>query len=766
MTEPRNKRSLWRVVSLYAAISWVSLQVVDVVNQNIGLPKWVFMGTLGLLLAGLPVAAATTYFQSNTRRAVSGAESETVHGFGRFFQWRYVWKAGIGVLAAWGVAVSAWMVLTTQENVDTEWDLVTGLDEIRRLVGEFKYPEANKVARELDGLIENDAIRESMWAQISQKVVFQTTPPGAKVLRRDYESTAEQWEELGTTPLDVLRFPKGLSRVRFELPGYLPRETANYPSRFARAAPFVLDTPESMPEGMIRVSGETATIFAPGLEQLKALELGDFFMDMHEVTNRQYKEFVDAGGYADPTCWRHPFVHEGQALSFEQAMSEFVDKTGRAGPSGWEVGSYSEGEENFPVGGISWYEADAYACFVGKALPSVYHWYMAADPFSSNHVVPLSNFDRKGSASVGQYKGMTRDGVYDMAGNVREWTGNPDGEAHYILGGGWSDPAYAFNDAVSSPNFDRSPENGVRLVSYPDATNVAEANRELEKAFRDYYAETPVSDEVFDVYRQMYAYDHKPLNAVVVSSEESGGYTRQRIEMDAAYGNERLTVFVFLPAATQASPPFQAVTYFPGSGDLYKRSLDELDIGRVEFIVRSGRALVYPVYKGTYDRGSELTSDVQDESNLYRDHVIAWSRDLGRAIDYLETRKDIDSDRLGYYGISWGGVMGGVLTAVEPRLKASVLIVGGLMMQDVQPMADPFNFLPRVALPTLMINGRYDSFFPLETSIKPFFDHLGVPEADKKLIVTDSNHFVLAYSANLAIRESLDWMDRYLGPVK
>ena len=110
--------------------------------------------------------------------------------------------------------------------------------------------------------------------------------------------------------------------------------------------------------------------------------------------------------------------------------------------------------------------------------------------------------------------------------------------------------------------------------------------------------------------------------------------------------------------------------------------------------------------------------------------------------------------------------MGGVLTAVEPRLKASVLIVGGLEMQDVQPMADPFNFLPRIVLPTLMINGRYDSFFPLETSIKPFFDHLGVPEADKKLIVTDSNHFVLAYSANLAIRESLDWMDRYLGPVK
>ena len=125
------------------------------------------------------------------------------------------------------------------------------------------------------------------------------------------------------------------------------------------------------------------------MAELDSLALGDFFMDRHEVTNRQYKEFVDAGGYWDRACWRDTFVRGGQALNFEQAMSTFVDKTGRAGPSGWEVGSYPEGEADFPVGGISWYEAAAYACFVGKELPSVYHWYMAADPFSSNHVVRM-----------------------------------------------------------------------------------------------------------------------------------------------------------------------------------------------------------------------------------------------------------------------------------------------------------------------------------------------------------------------------------------
>ncbi|RLA27891.1 MAG: hypothetical protein DRR11_17535, partial [Gammaproteobacteria bacterium] len=551
-----------------------------------------------------------------------------------------------------------------------------------------------------------------------------------------------------------------------ELDGYLPRQTADFSGRLADLPPVILDTEETLPEGMTRVTGAESKIWVPGLEQLDALALPDFFIDTKEITNKGYKAFVDAGGYRDQTCWTVPFVRDGQILSFEQAMSGFVDQTGRAGPFGWQVGSYAEGDDNIPVGGISWYEADAYACFVGKSLPSVYHWYMAADPFSTNHVVPLSNYDGKGPAPVGQFDGVTRDGVYDMAGNVREWSSNPDGEAHYILGGGWSDPEYAFNDAMTSPSFDRSPENGIRLVVYPDTTNMVTASGPIEKEFRDYYAEKPVSDEVFEVYRQMYAYDRTPLNAVVVSSESTTTYTSERIEMDAAYGDERLTIFVFLPVSEAASPPYQAVTYFPGSNDIYKRSYDEMDVGRLDYILRSGRALIYPIYKGTYDRASDLNSDIQDETNLYRDHVIAWAQDIGRSIDYLETRQDIDMDRLAYYGISWGGAMSPIMTAIESRFKAAVIMVGGLMMQSVQPMADPFNFLPRVTLPILMFNGKYDSFFPLETSIEPFFATLGTPDADKKIVVTDSNHFVLAYSSNLAIRELLDWLDRYVGPVE
>jgi hypothetical protein len=107
-----------------------------------------------------------------------------------------------------------------------------------------------------------------------------------------------------------------------------------------------------------------------------------------------------------------------------------------------------------------------------------------------------------------------------------------------------------------------------------------------------------------------------------------------------------------------------------------------------------------------------------------------WAKDLCRAIDYAETHSDLATDRLAYYGVSWGGAMGGLMPAVEPRIKVSVLIVAGLAFERVRPEVDPFNFLPRITTATLMLNGRYDFFFPLETAQRlPAAQHAGGPEA-------------------------------------
>ena len=106
-----------------------------------------------------------------------------------------------------------------------------------------------------------------------------------------------------------------------------------------------------------------------------------------------------------------------------------------------------------------------------------------------------------------------------------------------------------------------------------------------------------------------------------------------------------------------------------------------------------------------------------------------------------------------------------VLAVGEQRLKAAVLLAAGLYFDRSRlPEADPFHFLPRFQVPTLMVGGRTDFLFPLETSQRPMFRLLGAPEKDKRLVLLEGGHAPANYPT--AIKETLDWLDRYLGPVK
>lgn len=762
MTQPRPSRSMWQVLGLYLAGSWVCLQVVDVLGQNITLPSWTFLLTLSLLAVGLPITAATAYLQGRAHPEDVPRDRRPVPH--RLLTWPNVVRGGIGAMAVWGVAVTAWLLLGRDQIAEGE--ILARVAEVDRLTGASDYVGAFDLVSRLDGQIRDDSLRSNLWSKVATEVTIESDPPGATVFRRPYASASAEWVPLGITPVTVERFPFGPSRVRFELEGRTTRELVRGPQQLGRE-PVTLPAAGTYPEGMVLITGvggnDVYGLFVPGLEQLPNLDLAPFLMSETEVTNGEFAEFVDAGGYGDPACWRHPFRADGVDLSFEEAMSRFIDATGRRGPATWSAGTYPTGAANLPVGGVSWYEAAAYACFRGMALPSVYHWFAAANPFVSHFVVPLSNYGED-VARVKQYQGVSIDGVYDLAGNVREWAVNAAGESHFILGGGWADLPYSFNDAVTAPSFDRSPLNGIRLVQYLDTTNVTAAAAPLEVAFRDYRAEQPVADEVFDVFLQAYAYDDTPLDPEVIGVDTTELAVVQRVELNAAYGNERFSAFLFLPPGGE--PPYQTVVFFPGSNDIYQRSVSEMDTGLFDFILRSGRAVVYPVYRGTFDRGTGLRSDIQDESNNWRDHMVAWSQDLRRSVDYLASRDDIDLERLGYFGFSWGGAVAPVMLATERRIGAAVIVVGGLLMQRAQPMADPFHFLPRVEQPTVMINARYDSFYPLETSGRPFFDYLGAPEDQKRFVVIDANHGVLSYARNQVVGEALEWLDTYLGAVR
>lgn len=71
-------------------------------------------------------------------------------------------------------------------------------------------------------------------------------------------------------------------------------------------------------------------------------------------------------------------------------------------------------------------------------------------------------------------------------------------------------------------------------------------------------------------------------------------------------------------------------------------------------------------------------------------------------------------------------------------------------------------FLPRVHMPVLMLNGELDNLAPTER-VTPFFKLLGTVDAKKKNVVAPGGHFV---PRPILIRETLDWLDKYLGPVR
>ena len=348
-----------------------------------------------------------------------------------------------------------------------------------------------------------------------------------------------------------------------------------------------------------------------------------------------------------------------------------------------------------------------------------------------------------------------------MAGNVKEWAWNEaDVTGRYILGGGWNEPSYQFHVADAQRPWNREPMYGVRCAKYRSPLPAAQKGR-VAAPFRDWRRETPVGDEVFAVYKSLYEYDRTPLEPLVDSvREQCEHWSVERVSFAAAYGNERVPAPLFLPK--NALPPYQTVIFFPGSGPWFQRTSPEEVPGAAYwflFLVRSGRAVLLPVYKGMYERhaGSILLP------HIWRDVIIQSAKDLRRAVDYLETRPDMDAQKLAYFGASTGAGLGPIMTAGEPRFKASILLGGGLFSWQPPPESETFHFLPRVKVPTLMINGRHDFAFPLETSQVPMFELLGTPAADKRHRVFESGH--VPTERQEVMKEALDWLDRYLGPV-
>jgi cephalosporin-C deacetylase-like acetyl esterase len=657
----------------------------------------------------------------------------------------------LSLLAA-GILLGTW-------SRRVSWARNVALPEITRLVAKEDFDSAFRLARQAERYLAGDAelLRLQRHYQIQQSI--HTDPPGADVYVRGYLNVDANWIYLGKSPVEQVRVPRGHDRWKVVKDGFEGVEGA-FSSYSGFPLPLLkLHAPGSIPPGMIRVPGDGLRGRGP-----PPVQSGDYWLDKYEVSNRQFKDFVDRGGYQRREYWKHSFVRNGKLLSWERAMADMHDTTRQPGPSTWKLGSYPAGQGDFPVSGVSWYEAAAYAEFVGKSLPTFNHWRAAAGYSSYADILRLSNFSGEGPSQAGSHQGLSPFGSYDMAGNVREWCWNQaeagPGARRYILGGSWSEASYVYashNDAA--PPFDRSVSNGFRCAQYASPLAAALLARP-ENLSRDYSKEKPVSDATFNVYRNFFSYDRVDLKAVVESVDDTPRHwRRETVTFDAAYGNERVIAHLFLPR--QGVPPYQTVIYFPGGAAEVARSSEDLEVMVFEFLLHSGRAVLYPIYKGTYER--RLDPFRRGPASL-RDKVVYWSKDFGRSIDYLETRGDIARGKLAFFGFSSGGIWGPVLTAIDGRIKASVQLVGGFVEHELPPEIDPLHFVPRAKEPVLMIVGRHDFVRPIESCQMPMFRLLGAPAKDKRIVVIDTGHVV--YPSPPVIKEIRDWLDHYLGPVK
>src|SRR5260370_30140593 len=180
----------------------------------------------------------------------------------------------------------------------------------------------------------------------------------------------------------------------------------------------------------------------------------------------------------------------------------------------------------------------------------------------------------------------------------------------------------------------------------------------------------------------------------------------------------------------------------------------------------SGRAVLGVVLRGFLERKWPLDHVSPDVRSVkYRDKVVNWATDLRRGLDYLETRKDINAERIAYCGVSSGSSLYGLIyTAIEPRYRSVVFLGGGLRpeMSEVIGEANPAHFAPYIRAPKLMLSGRYDEVFPLKEGIEPLYRILREP---KRLVLYDGGHFATFETAVPVVNEWLDQTAGSGGPV-
>jgi formylglycine-generating enzyme required for sulfatase activity len=686
------------------------------------------------------------------------------------------------VLAATAAGVITWRNLGRRQAL-------ASLPRIERLVADGRYADAYALAAGAERWLPRDTMLSRLMPLMADRITIVSQPAGARVWLRavaDDGSLVADSTPAGLTPVRGLRVARADYHVSIVKDGFVPVE--RIASSAWNRAEASMGVPEDVtidvtlreagevPEGMVFVPGSTYTLVGREAPTDAGVELADFFIDAHEVTNEEYREFVVAGGYAEPRYWRHRFVLDGRELSWAEAMRRLVDRTGLPGPRGWTGQEYPAGAVRHPVTGVTWYEAAAYAEFAGKRLPTIFEWEKAARDGRYTHFEQLflpwgladpargiarrANFASGGAEPVGSHaSGISPYGAYDMAGNVEEWIANPSGGERFITGGAWDDPMYVFANYLGVSPLHAAPTLGFRCARDVEGARGESGGFEVPAGDRtpEYRA---IDDATFRTLLLYYAYDRDPLEPAVVERVTTEDWTRETIRIAGPWPDPTL-LYLYLP--NRGVRPLQTIVFVPGSNTFLEQTLASETERFMGPHVKAGRAVLAVLFKGMlgrpWDPGrtAPATSSVQ-----YRQELVLHATELRRGLDYLATRADIDTARIAYLGVSLGSGSWLPLAAIDARFRSVVLVGGGIdeRRQPTLPEASNFNFAPRIRAPKLLLNGRYDEEHPWDRRALPLWNLLREP---KRLALVDGGHFPPAEARVPAINA---WLDETLGPVR
>ena len=743
MLEKLKQSKVFKVVSGYAIVAFITVQIASLVSDSFDFGEEFMQNIIIVFLIILPFIALVAWAASSKYGTFKILGISLFLLFTGYGTGSYIW-------------VNNFMLPQVQDFISKDDNVAAWLTSSR--INSFA-PFFSTISEEDD--------------DISALASIRTQQDSVSVSWKAY-GQIDDWRFLGKTPLEPTRLPRGILKFKLEKEGY---ETTYFSSsnpslKFYNSPfdpgwslePINLQPQGSVPTGMIYIQGGN---FVPALtgSGVDPVFLHPFYIDKFEVTNKDYKEFLDAGGYSNSQYWvEMDFIKDGIALSFEEAKKMMVDSTGMTGPAGWEVGTYLQGTENYPVTGISWYEALAFARYKGNILPPMYHWAKAAFPPDeivspiSPKLLKIANFSKEKITNVGQGEGAY--GTFDMAGNAKEWVWNIFGGRGLTLGGAFDEPTYLASQTAPEPRMNRSLKNGFRTVRLINPRDLNPFGDPIEtQAPRDLSYYKPMSEEVFNVYARSYQVSSsRPKHTEVYIDDSHPVWIKEKISLDVGYNNETMDVLIFKPK--NSFGPSSPVIIHPGA-NYYTTppEIDDVNPGEfsLDFLIKSGKTLVWPAWKGSLNRMPENRSSNEDTLRQFRSQFIAWVDDTDKTLDYLETRSDIDSNNIFYLGMSYGALFNTHTLLFEDRYKGAILYVGGAF-PTYPPLVDGINHLPRIKTPFLMLNGEQDYLVP-KSAANFFFQSTGTPNEDKKIIFYDSGHWPLP--RNQMIKETLSFIDQY-----